>query len=216
MEVKEGSILSQNKEQTTARAKLIYSSRELFGTMPYDKVSIRMISKHAEVSNSLISYYFGNKEGLFETVIHETADPMYRQLMVLLENATYTSFIDLVEGWFDEVLKAPNIVQLFIRVISMPTSDSKKKLVQKILNNNKEIHDQIFNKLLESNVISPDADRQLCRITWTSLIMFPFIAPIEVWESLGLEKNEQTLKQILHHNLQVLEHGFLVDPDDRS
>ena len=47
--------------------------------MAYDKVSIRLIAQKAGVNSSLIRYYFGNKEGLFETMLRETLAPMFER-----------------------------------------------------------------------------------------------------------------------------------------
>lgn len=50
------------------KLKLLVSAKYLFSTMGYDKTSIRDIANHAQVNSSMISYYFGGKEGLIEGI----------------------------------------------------------------------------------------------------------------------------------------------------
>ncbi|WP_312812994.1 TetR family transcriptional regulator [Sedimentibacter sp.] len=50
------------------RLKLLVSAKYLFSTMGFDKTSIRDIANHAQVNSSMISYYFGGKEGMIEAI----------------------------------------------------------------------------------------------------------------------------------------------------
>lgn len=50
------------------RLKLLVSAKYLFSTMGFDKTSIRDIANHAQVNSSMISYYFGGKEGMINAI----------------------------------------------------------------------------------------------------------------------------------------------------
>ena len=56
-----------------AREKLIYVSRALFAEHGIEGVSVRDISSKAGLNVSLVSYYFGGKEGLYKAVIEDHA-----------------------------------------------------------------------------------------------------------------------------------------------
>ena len=43
----------------------------LFAEYGYDKVSIRQIAADAGANSSMISYYFGSKQGLYEAILRE-------------------------------------------------------------------------------------------------------------------------------------------------
>ncbi len=51
------------------KAKILNASIKLFAQYGYDGVGIRRIAKEAGVNSSMISYYFGNKENLYKTVL---------------------------------------------------------------------------------------------------------------------------------------------------
>ena len=46
----------------------------------------------------MIRYYFGSKEGLFETMLRETLDPMKQQLRALAADSNQKNFLDLSIG----------------------------------------------------------------------------------------------------------------------
>ena len=57
--------------QIAKREKLIMSAIGLFAEYGYDKVSIRQIAADAGANSSMISYYFGSKQGLYEAILRE-------------------------------------------------------------------------------------------------------------------------------------------------
>jgi len=58
-------------DKNELRNKLIYTATRLFAERGLNGVSIRELSKAAGVSISMISYYFGGKEGLYSSVLQE-------------------------------------------------------------------------------------------------------------------------------------------------
>ncbi|TMX45314.1 TetR family transcriptional regulator [Vibrio sp. Hep-1b-8] len=152
-----------------ARQQLIHQARELFTVMAYDKVSTRLIANRAGVNVAMIRYYFGNKEGLFETMLRETLEPMRRQMQVLLKESSQKNFLD----------------------ISQP--------MQQVM----------FMKLVEGKILRPDADPKLCKVSYISLMVFPFIAPPALLAIHGIELNEAFLDRLLEHNIKLMTHGFL-------
>jgi TetR/AcrR family transcriptional regulator len=58
-------------DKNELRKKLISTAARLFAERGLNGVSIRELSKAAGVSISMISYYFGGKEGLYSSVLQE-------------------------------------------------------------------------------------------------------------------------------------------------
>lgn len=61
-----------------ARERLLQVATKLFAEKGLDGVSVRDLSKEAGVNVSLISYYFGGKEGLYTAILEEHALGMRR------------------------------------------------------------------------------------------------------------------------------------------
>jgi len=58
-------------DKNDRRNKLIFTATRLFAERGLNGVSVRELSKSAGVSISMISYYFGGKDGLYSSVLHE-------------------------------------------------------------------------------------------------------------------------------------------------
>ncbi len=73
------------KDDGSARGRLIEVARGLFAETGLDGTSTRDIAKAANVNVSLISYYFGGKEGLYKAVITEFANTASSRMNLLLD-----------------------------------------------------------------------------------------------------------------------------------
>ncbi|MDF0528518.1 TetR family transcriptional regulator [Tsukamurella sp. 8F] len=60
---------------STAKDDILAAAQELFAADGYDRVSIRAIAGKAGVDVALVSYYFGNKRGLFIAAMSLPIDP---------------------------------------------------------------------------------------------------------------------------------------------
>ena len=74
------------------RARLVRAALDCFLADDYHRVTTRLIAERAGANASMIRYYFGNKEGLYEEMIRETLNPMLDvldgpTLVVCLANA---------------------------------------------------------------------------------------------------------------------------------
>lgn len=197
-------------QKTESRAMLIAQSRELFTAMPYEKVSTRLIAQRAGVNVAMIRYYFGNKEGLFETMLRETMAPMQVQMSKLLADGSQANFLDIMRTYYREMLKVPQFPRLIMQVFNMSPSDAQRKLLEKVfLDVTQPMQHLLFEKMTKSGILKPGADPKLCKISYISLMVFPFIAPPALLAIHGIELNQEFLDKLLEHNIEMMKHGFL-------
>ncbi|RTZ17502.1 TetR/AcrR family transcriptional regulator [Vibrio aquaticus] len=193
-----------------ARQLLIDASRELFTVKPYDKVSTRLVASTAGVNVAMIRYYFGNKEGLFETMLRETIEPMKQQMQRMVKDSSQKNFLDIMRTYYREMIKVPLFPRLIARVMYMDSSDTQRKLLEKVfIDVTQPMQHVMFDKLVDSGILRPDADPRLCKVSYISLMVFPFIAPPALLAIHGIELNEAFLDQLLEHNIKLMSHGFL-------
>lgn len=193
-----------------ARDALILNARELFMAMPYDKVSTRLVAQKAGVNAAMIRYYFGSKEGLFETMLRDTLEPMKHQLQQMFSVGSQQSFIDIMRTYYQEMHKTPHFPKLIWQVMNMPESQTQRKLMQKVFDDvSRPMQSMIFEKLAANGIIRPGMDPLLCRVSFISLMVFPFIAPASLLSIHGIELSESFLNRLLEHNIDVLKYGFL-------
>lgn len=197
-------------EKTQARGKLIFHARELYVAMPYEKVSTRIVAERAGVNVAMIRYYFGSKQGLFETVIRETMEPINQQMKVFINLASHETLIDLMRAYYQTMVNAPDFPRLIVHIMNMPESDMQRRLLEKIFSEvTKPVLKMMFEHLSRDGVLREGIDPKLCRVTFMSMMVFPFIAPKAMLDLHGIELNETFLEQLLEHNINVLKNGFL-------
>lgn len=197
-------------ENTQAREKLIFHARELYMAMPYEKVSTRLVAEHAGVNVAMIRYYFGSKQGLFETVIRETMEPINQQMKAFIKLASHETLIGLMRAYYKTMVNAPEFPRLIAQIMNMSESDMQRRLLEKIFSEvTKPAQEMMFERLSEDGVLREGIDPKLCRVTFMSMMVFPFIAPRAMLALHGVELNETFLDQLLEHNINVLKNGFL-------
>lgn len=197
-----------------ARQKLIDHARELFTVMAYDKVSTRMIANKADVNVAMIRYYFGSKEGLFETMLRETLKPMKKQMELMVKESSQKNFLDIMRTYYREMFKAPQFPRLVFQVMHMGSSEAQRKLLEKVFTDiSQPMQMVMFDRLIENNILKPDVDPKLCKVSFISLMVFPFIAPQSLLAIHGIELSEEFLNQLLEHNIKLMINGML-QPND--
>ncbi|MBY7814058.1 TetR/AcrR family transcriptional regulator [Vibrio fluvialis] len=199
------------QQPTDVRELLLQHARELFTVMDYDKVSTRLIAQKAQVDIGMIRYYFGSKGGLFETMLRETLAPMKEQIDHLLADSNHQNLTEVMRTYYREMIKVPHFPRLIMQVMQMPPSELQRQLIEKvILDVTKPVQDMMFQKLIQRGVVRPDVDPQLCRVSYISLMVFPFIAPRALLAVHGIELNEEFLDRLIEHNIRLMEQGFLI------
>ncbi|HAS63517.1 MAG TPA: TetR family transcriptional regulator [Vibrio sp.] len=195
--------------KTATRERLIECARELFTVMAYDKVSIRLIAGKAEVDSALIRYYFGNKEGLFETMLRETLAPLNERMEKMQQEVSQRNLLDIMRTYYQEMTKTPEFPRLILQVMNMPESKVQRRLLEKVIADvSKPMQSVMFGKLLENGVIRSDLDPTLCRVSYLSLMVFPFIAPPSILAIHGIELTDEFFTQLLEHNIKLMTSGM--------
>ncbi|MDH5879247.1 TetR/AcrR family transcriptional regulator [Vibrio cyclitrophicus] len=198
------------QQNLDVRQLLIEHARDLFVVQSYDKVSTRLIAERAGVNIAMIRYYFGNKAGLFEAMLRETLRPMQLQMQKLVEESSHENFLDLMRTYYKEMVKVPNFPRLIAQVMNMPPSEVQRELLEKVfLDVAKPAQDVIFEKLVEQGILKQSMDPKLCRVSYISLMVFPFIAPPPLLAIHGIELNEEFLNRLIEHNIQLMTEGFI-------
>ncbi|MEZ8019042.1 TetR/AcrR family transcriptional regulator [Vibrio splendidus] len=205
------------QQNLDVRQLLIEHARDLFVVQPYDKVSTRLIADRAGVNIAMIRYYFGSKAGLFEAMLRETLRPMQLQMQRLVEESSHENFLDLMRTYYKEMVKVPKFPRLIAQVMNMPPSEVQRELLEKVfLDVAKPAQDVIFEKLVAQGVLRKDMDPKLCRVSYISLMVFPFIAPPPLLAIHGIEINEEFLNRLIEHNIQLMTEGFINTPSSSS
>jgi hypothetical protein len=96
----------------------------------------------------------------------------------------------------------------------MDTSDTQRKLLEKVFADiSQPMQMVMFDKLVNSNILKPDVEPELCKVSYFSLMAFPFIAPPGLLSLHGIELSEDFLNRLLEHNIKLMTDGMLQPKD---
>lgn len=89
------------KEEIGTKDKIMTIAHNLFAKKGFEGVSVRDISKEADVNISAISYHFENKLGLYKNVIEYRMKTMVEGLEQIVTENPNISSVDYIGKMFD-------------------------------------------------------------------------------------------------------------------
>ncbi|GHA65358.1 TetR/AcrR family transcriptional regulator [Photobacterium aphoticum] len=193
-----------------ARERLIEEARRLFVSLPYSKVSTRMIAARADVNVALIRYYFGHKAGLYETMLRETMAPVQQQLQTMMTQGDFASIVDLLRTYYRIMAPNPDMPKLVARAMMMEPTDLQRQTMERIFSETaRPAIERIFIQLQAQGQLHPDICPDKARMSFISLMIFPFLIPPSMLQLQGIEMDETYLAELAEHNVKLLTHGLL-------
>lgn len=90
----------------SVRARLLQAALDCFLSDDYHRVGTRLIAQRAGVNVSMIRYYFGSKEGLYEEMIRDTLAPLLAVLDGPLLDSS-AGFGDYLRLYYDTMAGRP-------------------------------------------------------------------------------------------------------------
>lgn len=209
--------MKKNKNTASAKDRLLEVAIKDFATRCYDGASIRDITKKAKVNISAISYYFGDKNGLYQAVLELMAKKIQNELLVTAKEANnaldnidlsdeekrkllHETFRKFIKFMLDEEISS-YISRIFVRE-HMDPSVNFNKFYDKALS---PLHDAITSFLAKSFKLPfPSEEATLCAHTLVGMILI-FKTHREAalrrlgWKSYGEEEMEKITKVIIRH-----------------
>lgn len=102
--------------------KILYTAEKLFAEKGFDATSTRDIAKYAGVNVSMISYYFGSKEKLFEEIFKVRMKEGQTYAIEILENSElneWQKLIKIIENYIRRVKTLPEFYSILQSVYSI-------------------------------------------------------------------------------------------------
>ncbi len=141
--------MTDNSSEQSARRDILRHARTLFSKKGFDGVSVREISKISGQNISMISYYFGGKEGLYKAILSEQ--------MIMMTGQVDTIFVGFEKKEMTENSFAADIKSLVSLIVGMKFGDPEMmSLMQR-----ERVDGLPFARELHEQLISPHAERLL-------------------------------------------------------
>lgn len=166
-------------EDPSVRERLLQAARDCFLTDDYHAVGTRRIAELAGANVSMIRYYFGSKEGLYEEMIRSTLQP----LLDVLDSemlATPQGFASYLQLYYRTMQSAPDFPRLILKVLALKAAPGRR-FVQQLLERGRSRGARRVEQLKQDGLAGATLDPDVLRISFVSLAMTPLLLK-EVFE----------------------------------
>lgn len=164
---------ASNPAPDTVRARLLQAALECFLADDYHKVTTRLIAAKAGANVSMIRYYFGNKEGLYEEMIRDTLG----SLLDVLDGPLLSSvegFTEFLRLYYDTMAQRPEFPKLILKVLALNQGPGRR-FIQQLLERGRTRGARKVADLKSHGQIALSIDPDILRIAFVSLAMTPML-----------------------------------------
>lgn len=194
--------------------RLIDAAMQCFLNDDYHHVTTRQIAAAADTNASMIRYYFGNKEGLYEEMIRSTLQPMLDVLESSLLSST-EGFADYFRIYYHTMREHPRFPALVLKVLALNQGPGKR-FIQELLERGRQRGREKIELLKKHGMVGPDVDADAVRIAFVSLAMMPMLIKPVFEEQMEREMDETFLEQLAILNGQLFSAGLLPAKEGRD
>src|SRR2546423_9255156 len=125
------------------RYHILNIAEKLFASKGFNGTSVRDIAEAAHVNISMISYYFGSKEGLMQALFEERTGHILPKLEQLINNKSLSPF-QKVEILIDDYVARAQQKLLFYRVLVQEQMLEKNPIITDLINNLKQKNTELL------------------------------------------------------------------------
>jgi AcrR family transcriptional regulator len=191
------------------RERLLKAALDSFLSDEYHKVTTRLIAEKADANVSMIRYYFGSKEGLYEEMIRETLNPLLKVL-----DGKMLDTVDGLKGYFSlyyrTMSKQPEFPKLILKVLALNQGPGRR-FIQQLLERGRTRGAKKVNELTSAGQVMPGLDPDIVRMAFVSLAMMPILLKDIFEEQMGRSMDVEFLEQLAAFNGHLFAAGLAPD-----
>lgn len=180
------------------RERLLKAALSSFLSDEYHKVTTRQIADRADANISMIRYYFGNKEGLYEEMIRETMNP----LLKVLDG----HMLDSVQGvkeylllYYQTMIKQPEFPKLILKTLALNQGPGRR-FIQQLLERGRSRGAKKLEDLKSSGLVDTALDPDVVRMAFVSLAMMPMLLKSTFEEQMGQPMDAEFIDKLATFN----------------
>lgn len=190
----------------SVRERLIEAALDCFLADEYHKVSTRLVAEKANTNISMIRYYFGNKQGLYEEMIRETLNPM----LTVLDGpmlASVTGFKDFLRLYYDTMTAKPEFPKLILKILALNHGPGRR-FIQQLLERGRTRGTRKVSDLKDQGQIAATIDPDILRLAFVSLALTPILLKDIFEEQMGRPMDSAFLDRLAEFNGHLFSAGL--------
>lgn len=199
-----------NTPQLDVRGRLLDAATELAIERGLDGASIREIADRAQVSSSMIAYYFGDRRGLHEVMFQSAlAAVTHRFEAALTDPEQGEDIVDTLIRIHATAMSAnPWLPRLVAREVLGREADFRSTFHRLVGQGSLSLLQSAITREVERGTLRADLDPVMCILTLLSLTAFPYLAGPVVGDQLGFELDDDFRDRLIAHNQDLIGRGL--------
>jgi AcrR family transcriptional regulator len=193
------------------RERLLKAALDNFLSDDYHRVTTRLIAEQADANISMIRYYFGNKEGLYEEMIRETLNPLLEVLDGQMLDSV-DGFKDFLLLYYDTMSKRPEFPKLILKVLALNQGPGRR-FIQQLLERGRTRGARKVAALKDSGQVGSSLDPDVIRLSFVSLAMMPMLLKDIFEDQIGRPMDDAFFEKLAAFNGHLFATGLA--PNDR-
>lgn len=176
-------------ELNEKQLQILEIAEKLFAEHGFDGTSVRQIAKEADINIAMISYYFGSKEKLLDTLLSYRSSDFRAELTIIIENGQLEHF-EKIDIMVNLLVKRIHKNRRIHKIVNFEyTNGCRTANIQKFLEHKKK------NYLLIENFIKDGQEKNV----FTKTVNIPMIVPTILGTYFHFYYNKNFFKHL--HNL---------------
>lgn len=192
--------------------RLLDAATALAAEQSFESCGLREIAARADVSSGMISYYFGDRQGLYQAMFQRALDRVNGEVEGLLKaqgGSTGDRLDSLLELHVRAIASDPWLPKLIVReLISSPDAALKQVLTDRVGSGPMPMMISWIEEQQSRGLLRNDLDARLLTVTLVSLTVFPFLMLPIVGAELGIELDASFPGRLIEHNQRLLGRGL--------
>ncbi|XOV88792.1 MAG: TetR/AcrR family transcriptional regulator [Pseudomonadota bacterium] len=197
----------ENAAGTDPREALLDEACRLFAAEGVDAVSLRRVAAAAGVTPAMVSYYFGNKEGL----AHAALERGLEHLLEVVENVAASEDDTVTSTFIDRYIRAivnePYLPQLMVREVLGGKVAYQQVIMERFARRVLALMPGRIAADMARGRIRADLDPRLTMLSVVGMCVFPFLAAPLLRPILGFEYDERFAEVLIAHTRTLFTEG---------
>ncbi len=199
-------------EKADVRERLLEAATELAVEQGFEACGLREIAARAEVSPAMISYYFGDRDGLYEAMFGRAFERISEKVAAVMADRLRSGrdrIDDLVAIQVKAIAADPWLPKLVMReVLARNGSPMQEFVSDAVAKGPLQMMVDWIDQEQERHEIRSDYDPRMLAMTIASLTGFPFLMLPLVGDRLGLELDDEFPDRLIAHNQKLLSNAL--------
>ena len=205
----------RGEDAAALRESLLDAATELAVERGFEAVGLREIADRAGASPGMISYYFGDRDGLYESLFERAFSRMADQVEALVSSsdARDADIDELTRVHVTALSRDPWIPQLLAREVLAKHTRMRELFSKRVSEGPMRAVAQWIETDIGKGRLRPDLDPQLTAMSIAALAVFPYLFGPIVSSALGLEFDDAMRDRLIAHNQRLISHGIRAHPE---